>query len=204
MLVIWRKNEEEKLMKEYNIALAGVGGQGLLMLIKIIDDAAMLQGYDLKSSELHGLAQRGGSITGHIRFGKKIYSSLIMEGEANIIIGLEPLETLRSCFYGSRTNKTIFIINNKKIAHPTEKDYPELEKILFNTKKFSSKQIVLNASDVAKEVGGSEMMSNIYMLGYASRFIPLKKENMLKAMEMNIKPKYIEINKKLFEMGAEA
>jgi len=189
-------------VKEYNIVLSGVGGQGLLTLIKILDDAAMLQGYDLKSSELHGLAQRGGSVTGHVRFGKKIYSSLIMEGEADLVIGLEPLEALRSCYYGSQSNKTIFIINNQKIVPPsTSKEYPKLEKILSNIKKFSSKQIILNASDVAKEVSGDEMMSNIYMLGYASKFIPLKKENILKAMSINIKPKYFAINKKIFNMG---
>ncbi len=188
-------------MKEYNIALCGVGGQGILTLIKILNDAAMLQGYDVKSSELHGLAQRGGSITGHVRFGRKIYSSVIMEGEANIVIGLEPLEALRSCYYGSKVNKTVFVINNKRIVPPTAKKYPSMDYILKNIKQFSDKRILLNASDAAKEMG-NEMLTNIYMLGYASKFIPLKKRYILKALEMNIKKKYVDMNKKIFELGS--
>jgi len=190
-------------MKEYNIVLAGVGGQGILTIIKILDDAAMLQGYDVKSSELHGLAQRYGSITGHVRFGKKMHSSVIMEGEAHIVIGLEPLEALRSAYFGSKENKTMFVVNDQKIVPPAVgKNYPKMETMMKDMKGFSKNVIILNGTSTVKEVTGNDMSLNIYMLGYASKFIPIKKQNLLKAIKMNIKPKYFEMNKKIFELGA--
>ncbi len=195
--------EEGKGMKEFNIVIAGVGGQGVLTLTKILADAAMLQGYDVKTSELHGLSQRGGPIPSHVRFGKNIYSSVIMEGEANLIIGLEPLEALRSCYFGSKDNSTTFIINNHRMVSESIRKYPALESILDDIKKFSSERYVLNATDAAKELAGTDVFANIYLLGYASRFIPLKKKFILKAMDMNIKKKYLTMNKKVFEIGSQ-
>jgi len=193
-------------MKEFNIVLTGVGGQGVLTLGMIIAEAALKQGYDVRTTELHGLAQRGGSIPFHIRFGKKIYTPLVLEGEADVIISLEPLEALRSCYYGSKQHKTVFLIDNDPVVPLSVsvlgEKYPSVEEIKNNLKDFSQKIIFLNASEVVKKETGSEIAANIYLLGYAiaEGLIPLKEKFILKAME-EVAPKYFETNKKIFELG---
>ena len=194
-------------MKEFNMIVAGVGGQGAITLMRIIAEAALKQGYDVKTSELHGLAQRGGSVPCHIRFGDKIYSPLVMQGEAHLIIALEPVEALRACYFGSRENKTIFLVNSYRIiplSVPILKmKYPSLEEIKENLQDFSSRVIVLNAADKVKKITGNIVMSNIYLLGYAvaKGLLPLKKEYLLKAIEEIVPKKYLEENRKVFELA---
>jgi len=192
-------------MKEFNIVISGVGGQGVITLMQIIADAALKQGYDVKTSELHGLAQRGGSVPTHIRFGDKIYSPLVLEGEAHLIIALEPVEALRAAYYGSRENKTIFLINNYRIiplSVPIAKEvYPSLEKIKEELKYFSSKIIMINASDIVKKEGANIVLTNIYMLGFAcyKKLIPLENKYLLEGIEEIVPKRYLDINKKIFE-----
>jgi len=193
-------------MKEFNIVLTGIGGQGVLTLGMIIAEAALKQGYDVRTTELHGLAQRGGSIPFHIRFGKKMYTPLVLEGEADVIISLEPLEALRSCYYGSKQHKTIFLIDNDPViplsVSVLGEKYPSIKEIENNLKGFSKKVIILNASEIVRKEIGSDIAANIYLLGYAiaKKLIPLKEKFILKAME-DVVPKYFEANKKVFEMG---
>lgn len=193
-------------MKEFNIVLTGVGGQGVLTLGMIVAEAALKQGYDVRTTELHGLAQRGGSIPVHIRFGKKMYTALILEGEADIIISLEPLEALRSCYYGSKQHKTIFLVDNDPVVplsiSALGEAYPTVKEIERDLKEFSEKLILLNASEIVKKQTGSDIAANIYLLGYAisNKLIPLKEKFILQAME-EVAPKYFEANKKIFEMG---
>lgn len=194
-------------MKEFNMITIGVGGQGILTMMRIIAESALKQGYDVKTSELHGLAQRGGSVPCHIRFGKKIYSPLVMEGEAHLIIALEPLEALRACYFGSKQNETTFLVNNYKIipiSVPIMKEkYPSLNKIFENLKHFSSKVIVINASEIVKKEIGTMTPTNIYMLGYAlsKDLISLKRELVLEGIEEIIPEKYLDVNKRVFELG---
>jgi len=193
-------------MKEFNIVLTGVGGQGVLTLGIIIAEAALKQGYDVRTTELHGLAQRGGSIPVHVRFGKKMYTPLVLEGEANVIISLEPLEALRSCYYGSKQHKTIFLMDNDPVVPLScsvlGDKYPSIKEIGENLKDFSEKVIILNASEIVKKETGSDIAANIYLLGYAidKKLIPLKEKYVLQAME-EVAPKYFEANKKIFQMG---
>lgn len=197
----------EKEMKEFNIIVAGVGGQGSITLMNIIAEAALKEGYDVKTSELHGLAQRGGSVPCHIRFGDKIYSPLVMQGEAHLIIAMEPIEALRACYFGSKENKTVFLVNNYRIiplSVPILKlKYPSLEEIKENLQNFSSQVILLNAAEKVKKVTGNIVMSNIYLLGYAiaKGLLPLKKERLLKSLEENVPKKYLEENRKAFELA---
>ena len=96
--------------KNFNIILTGVGGQGIITLLQVIDEAAFVQGYDVRSSELHGLSQRGGSVEAHIRFGKKVYSPMVSNGEVDLIIALEALEGLRE---SSRAGEQTKILINE-------------------------------------------------------------------------------------------
>lgn len=194
-------------MKEFNVIVAGVGGQGALTLGIIIAEAAMKQGYDVRTTELHGLAQRGGSIPIHIRFGEKMYTPLVLEGEADLIIALEPLEALRSAYFGSKKHKTTFLIDDYKIPPITVsafgEKYPGMESITNSLKPFGSKVIILNASETVKKETGSILTSNIFMLGYAlsKGLIPIKEKFILEAMKENVPEKYFEMNKKIFEQG---
>jgi indolepyruvate ferredoxin oxidoreductase beta subunit len=195
-------------MKEFNVVIAGTGGQGVLTLMRIIAEAAFRQGYDVKTSELHGLSQRGGPIPCHIRFGEKIYSPIVMEGEAHLIIALEPLEALRNSYYGSRENKTTILVNNYSIiplsVFVAKEIYPSLDEVIETLGNFSIRVITLNASGIVKEAIGNIIPTNIYMLGYAvsKELIPLKERFILEGIEENVPKKFLEVNKKVFELGA--
>jgi indolepyruvate ferredoxin oxidoreductase beta subunit len=194
-------------MKEFNVIVTGIGGQGALTLGIIIAEAALKQGYDVRTTELHGLAQRGGSIPIHIRFGEKMYTPLVLEGEADLIIALEPLEALRTTYFGSKKQKTTFVIDNYKIPPITVsafgEKYPSMNDIVSHIKPFSGNIIVLNASDIVKKEIGSVLTSNIFILGYVvSRgLLPLKEKFVLEAMQEVVPQKYFDLNKKTFELG---
>ncbi len=194
-------------MKEFNVIVTGVGGQGAMTLGTIIAEAALKQGYDVRTTEVHGLAQRGGSIPLHIRIGEKMYTPLILEGEANLIIALEPLEALRTTYFGSKKHKTIFLIDKYKLPPITVsvlgEKYPKMENIISHIKPFAGRIIIINASDVVKKETGSILTSNIFILGYAisKKLLPLKEKIVLETIEENVPKRYIELNKKVFELG---
>jgi indolepyruvate ferredoxin oxidoreductase beta subunit len=199
--------ERMKDSKDFNLVIAGVGGQGILTLANIIAEAALREGYDIKTSELHGLSQRGGPIPCHVRFGKKIYSSIVMEGQADLVMGLEPLEALRVSYYGSKERKTVFVFDTWRIIPSsilTQKEaYPSVKEIENKLKDFSSKAVGLNASEIAKKEAKSVVYTNIYLLGYCvgKKFIPLKKNSIIEGMKAVVPEKYFEMNKKVFELG---
>ncbi|MDI6806523.1 MAG: indolepyruvate oxidoreductase subunit beta [Candidatus Aenigmarchaeota archaeon] len=194
-------------MKDFNIVIAGVGGQGILTLGYIISKTAMDQGFDVRMAEVHGLSQRYGAIVCHIRFGKKIFSPLVMCGKADLVIGLEPLEGLRNAYYGSK--KTVFLLDNYPIipvsVYLFNKKYPKLEEIGEDLKPFSKKVIFVNASKKAKELAGNVIAANIYMVGAAvsKRLLPLRKDLVFKNIKGVIKPKYYEVNEKVFNAAFE-
>jgi len=198
-----------KKPKEFNIVAIGTGGQGILTLTFIMAEAALKQGYDVKTSELHGLAQRGGSVSCHIRFGKKIYSPIVRESEANLIIALEPLEALRACYYGSRENGTVIIFNTFPIVPLSvsilKESYPSLEKIENVLKEFASQVIPINATEIAKKELGKGVFANVFMLGYAFGLglIPIEKKNLEEGIKEVVKEKYLESNLRAFELGIE-
>ncbi len=194
-------------MKEFNIVIAGVGGQGILTLKRIIATSAFLEGYEVKTSEIHGLSQRGGAVVSHVRFGEEIYSPMVLEGEANLIIGLEPLEALRACYYASKEIGTIFVVDTRKIQPVSVlvegKVYPSLDEIKQKLSEFSSKVYLVDASSECVKKFGTILPANIYLFGFCigAKILPLKKENALRAIESCIKPALVELNKKVFENG---
>ena len=188
--------------KEFNIILAGIGGQGIITLTRILAEAGLIEGKDVKTSELHGLSQRGGSVETHIGFGKEVYSPLVRQAGADLIISLEAQEALKSCYYGSR-KRTVFLVNEfvKPIFGSTA---IPLQKIKKELEKFSKKVIFIPASKIAKEKLGKEVFGGVYLLGYASfqKLIPLKPSSILGAIEKVVSKKYLEINKKAFKLSA--
>jgi indolepyruvate ferredoxin oxidoreductase beta subunit len=194
-------------MKDFNLAILGVGGQGILTLANIVAEAALKEGLDVKTSELHGLAQRGGPIPAHVRFGEKIYSSIVMQGEADLVISLEPLEALRAAYYGSKEKRTVFVFDTWRIVPSSilaqKEKYPSIKEIERSLKNFSSRAVALNASEAVKKETGSVVSTNVYLLGYCvgKKFIPLKKNSIIEGMKAVIPEKYFDMNKKVLEMG---
>lgn len=185
----------------FNLIIKGVGGQGIVTLVAIIDQAAFLAGYDIKSSELHGLSQREGSVEAHIKFGKKVYSPLAYKGQADLIIGQELLEGLRSvALAGSQTK---FLINTYFL--PFIGCMPEQE-ILAELNKLPKDNLnLVPASEVCKNKLGKEVVSSTYLLGYAVNkgLIPMKKGSVLRAIKEIIPEKYLKLNTRAFNLGYE-
>lgn len=185
--------------KEFNIIINGVGGQGLITLLKVISEAALAEGLDIKSSELHGLSQRGGSVETHLRFGNKIWSPLVLPRKADLVFSLESQESLRVSFYASK--KTAFLIN--KYQTPTfSKNFSEKE-ILKNLKKISQKMYLIPASEICQKEFGTDVVSGIYLLGSAlsKKVLPLKQNSITSAIKKIIPEKYLELNLKALNLA---
>ncbi|MEM5798522.1 MAG: 2-oxoacid:acceptor oxidoreductase family protein [Candidatus Aenigmatarchaeota archaeon] len=194
-----------KLLDEYNIVVVGVGGQGLLTLAGAIARAALEHGYEVRAAELHGLSQRFGSIETSLRFGKNIYSPIVRQASADLVIALEPAEAIKACYYASQ--KTAFLLDTKPIVpnimYQEGIEYPSIDEIKARINIFSKKIITVNASEDTKALTGSTIQANIYLLGRAASesLIPLKKEWLIKGIEEVVPPATVEANKKVFEAG---
>lgn len=190
-------------IKEYNVVVTGVGGQGLITLLKIISEAAKIEGYDLATSELHGLSQRGGSVEVHIRFGKEIYSPLVRQGGADLIISLEAQESLKACYFASKKKKTIFLVN--EFFSPilgAEREF-SLNDILKIIKRFSKKAILLKASEICQKEIGTDVSAGIYILGYAisQKILVLKKQSLVLAIKKIIPENLLDLNLKTLSLS---
>ncbi len=187
-------------MNVLNIIIAGVGGQGVLLTSKIIAETALDQGFDVKQSEVHGMAQRGGSVISHVRVGEKVYSPIVSEGEADLLIGFEPLETARYIHYLKENG--IVIYNTYKVSSITvsigAEKYPEdIDEII---KKNAGKVYPFNGTELAVKAGDKRAL-NVVLLGASLKFLPLEENAVLKTIEKNVKGKAVEINKKAFQLG---
>ena len=184
--------------KTFNVILTGVGGQGIITLIQIMDAAISVEGYDLRSSELHGLSQRGGSVEAHIRFGKKVNSPMVSNGNADLIIALEALEGLRESYKAGKQTK--ILINEYFLSFIGSLPKEEIIKQLNATGKDF---YLVPASQECKDKLQNEVVCTTYLLGYAisKNFIPLKKGSVLQAIRETMPEKYQELNIKAFELG---
>lgn len=184
----------------FNIILAGVGGQGIITLLQILAEAAFIENYDVKSSELHGLSQRGGSVIAHLRFGKKVFSPLVKLAGADLILSLEISEAARAVSFAN--SKTIFLIDKKYIAFENvlseNKILKQLKKIIKEEKIY-----LVEASQICREKLGGEITAGIYLLGLVvcKNLIPLKSSSILEAIKKIIPEKYQEINIKTFNLA---
>jgi len=191
-----------KQKDQQNIIICGVGGQGLITLTKILIEAATDQGLDAKTSELHGLSQRGGSVETHIRFGKKIDSPLVKQGGADLIIAIEAQEALKASIYASKESETNFLINDFTAAIPGKKSV-STDEILKAVKKSAGKVHLISATKIAKEDLGNPVLAGMYLLalGIYKGVIPLKPDAVLGAVKKIVPEKFFDINKKTFELA---
>jgi len=176
-----------------------MGGQGIITLVDIVANAAFFEGYDVKSSELHGLSQRGGSVLTYVKFGEKIYSPLFGYGQADLIISLELLEGLRNAVF---SNPKTYLLINKFLSG--FEGAPEEEKIVKELEGVTKNSLYLiPASEVCLKKLDKEVLSGIFLLGCAvfENLLPLKSESILKAIEKVIPQKYADLNKKAFRLA---
>ncbi|MCD6379940.1 indolepyruvate oxidoreductase subunit beta [bacterium] len=183
-----------------NILIVGVGGQGVLLASEILTEVSKSNGFDAKKSEVHGMSQRGGVVSSHVRFGKKVFSPLIPKGEADVVLAFELAEGLRWA-HQCKTNG-VTIVNNQKII-PTivstgEFSYPDspADKI----KKKNPGARIIDAFELAKELGNSRLVNTI-MLGVLSQYLDLEEESWITVIQRMAPKGTEELNKKAFFEG---
>jgi indolepyruvate ferredoxin oxidoreductase beta subunit len=191
--------------KVTNILLSGVGGQGAILAGNILAHVFVEAGYDVKKSEVHGMAQRGGDVTTHFRYGKKVYSPLIKSGDADFLLAFELLEALR--YINFCKNDAKIVINDQKILPPAvnlgQAQYPENIPATFR-KYFKSNVHIVKGQETALKLGNAQA-ANVVLVGAFSHFIPEIKDDMWLAALTDLLPKKIlELNINAFQEGKKA
>ena len=186
-------------MTSKNIMIVGVGGQGTLLTSRILGKLAINAGYDVKLSEVHGMAQRGGSVVTFVRYGDKVNEPIVEEGQADVLIAFERLEALRYLHFLKKDG--VVIVNDWRIDPITVVTgvaaYPE---DVIETLKEKRRAIVVEATAESKKLGAPKAF-NIIVLGAAARHMGFEKEDWLRVSETTVPPKTIEVNKQAFEIG---
>ena len=188
-----------------NIFLSGVGGQGTILASNILGEVFLKAGYDVKKSEVHGMAQRGGDVTTHFRFGKKVYSPLIKYGDVDFLISFELLEALRYVNWVKPEGK--IIINKQAILPPAvslgQMEYPgDIEKTF--KKYFKDHAWIINGQEIARKLGNIQA-ANVVLIGAFSNFFPeFKEEQWTGAIQALLATKLHELNIKAFYEGRKA
>ena len=183
-----------------NIMIVGVGGQGSLLASKLLGHLLLSQGYDVKVSEVHGMSQRGGSVVTYVRYGDAVYSPVIDEGQADFIVSFELLEAARWLPY---LKKDGIIVTNTQQIDPMPvitgaAEYPE--NLVDSLKNAGAKVDALDCLTLAEQAGSAKAV-NIVLLGRLSHYFELPDEVWMKSLEANVPAKFLEMNKKAFELG---
>ena len=187
-------------METKNVMIVGVGGQGSLLASKLLGFLLTEEGYDVKVSEVHGMSQRGGSVVTYVRFGDKVYSPVVAAGEADFIVSFEKIEAAR---YAACLKDGGKIVVNIQQIDPMPvitgaAEYPEnvLEEL-------KAKGVFVDETDalaLATEAGSAKAV-NIVLMGRLAKYFDIAKEKWISAIEKLVKPQFVEINKKAFELG---
>jgi len=183
-----------------SVVLVGVGGQGILLASEIVAQAAMKAGFDVKTNEVHGMAQRGGSVIAQIRYGKEVFSPLVAKGTAKVLGALERIEALRYADY--LADDGLVVVNSQTLVPVTVSmgaaSYPEdAEERLRN--KFKN-LIYLDAAQKAVELGNIKA-ANVVTLGALSTGLDLPLDVWHEAIEVSVKPAFKDLNMKAFDAG---
>ncbi|MCL2712306.1 MAG: indolepyruvate oxidoreductase subunit beta [Methanomassiliicoccaceae archaeon] len=191
----------------YVIQIVGVGGQGVLLASMVLGNAAMNSSHNVAMSEVHGMAQRGGSVISTLRIGDDVISPLAYEGEADMILGFEPAETCRNITSG---NKRTVVVMNMDPLYPSTvtaglAQYPEISDIVAAVSKVTDKLITIEATSIA-EKAGKAVAANAVMIGAAAAAegFPISKDEVRRSLLDLVPEKFRELNEKAFDMGYKA
>lgn len=186
-------------MKNVNIMVVGVGGQGTLLTSRIIGKTALNNGYDVKLSEVHGMAQRGGSVVTFVRIGDKIAEPVVEAGDADILVSFETLEALRYAHFLKKDG--ILVVNDCKIAPMTvvtgAEKYPEN---ILNSLKKQHKVYSIDGGAIAEKLGNGKVLNSV-VLGFAANFFDFPENAWLDTLKNTVPPKTVDINVKAFTEG---
>lgn len=197
----------------FNLVITGVGGQGIITLLQIISRACLISDFDVKTSELHGLSQRGGSVEVHARFALKkqekegnkniVFSPLVRQGGADLILSLDSQEAQGACYYASQ-KQTIFAINDFLAPMIGEKPLPKND-IMEGIKGFTKEIFVVPASLLCQKELGKDVTAGVFLLSFASfrGLLPFSPAKILEVIEEEIPSKYLKLNKDAFNLAGE-
>ena len=183
----------------FNLIIAGVGGQGLITALGVVAEAAFANGLDVKTSELHGLSQRGGSVSVHIRFGKEVFSPVVSIGKADLIIALEQQESLLAVEFSSP--ETIFVLNNYQT--PTLTENLSKKQIENTLQKINRKYFFIDGQDICQKELNNNVVAGIFLLGYSAGkgWLPLAKDFLEKGIKNTIPERFYDLNLKALCLG---
>ena len=190
-------------METKTVLLSGVGGQGIILASDVLSMVAMEEGLDVKKSEVHGMSQRGGQVVSTVRFGEKVYSPIVGPGMADFLFSLEKLEALRNVDY-LKSNGIAVVSDYRFDPLPVAAglaDYPE--NVIGKIKEMVKNAHIVHALDLALEAGTIRVM-NVVMLGALSKFLPFKKDTWFRVIEKRVPPRFVDMNKRAFELGLNA
>lgn len=189
----------------WSIIIAGVGGQGIVTTARILAESALASGYSVKATDIVGGAQRGGAVLSHVRFGNLVHSPIVPDGLADVVIGIEPLEALRSSIQYLRRDGTV--VFNEEPVYPLtvllkQQKYPPLEEIRSALLTITKNVFTLKASELARSAG-SRLAAGSVLLGFMAAVsgIPIPKHNFHAAMEEVFTERGARVNIKAFELG---
>jgi indolepyruvate ferredoxin oxidoreductase beta subunit len=191
-------------MKPVNVLMVGIGGQGIILASDILGDAAKAGGYDVKKTDTIGMAQRGGSVTSHIRIADHVYSPLMAEGSADILLAFEKLEAARWSHFLRQDG--VAIVNNQ-VTPPQSISlgttvYPSHSEILDLLKRRTDRVYFIDGAQQAQEAGDIRAV-NILMLGYMSAFLPISAEVWKDCISQRLPVKILDLNLRAFDQGRE-
>jgi indolepyruvate ferredoxin oxidoreductase beta subunit len=185
-----------------NTILAGVGGQGTVLASKILANAAQSKKWKVRTAETIGMSQRGGSVVTYVKYGDKVYSPVVEKGEADLIVSFEQLEAARSLPY-LKKGGTIITSTQKLDPMPVITGATTYPEDIFNQFRNAGVDFVsVNALELAEQAGSAKA-SNVVLMGVVSTKMSIEKEVWLKALEECVPAKFLELNKKAFELGRE-
>lgn len=186
-----------------SVMIVGVGGQGTLLASRLLGAAMAAEGYDVKVSEVHGMSQRGGSVVTYVRYGEKVYSPIIEEGEADIVLAFEQLEAARYLPYLKKGGAVV--VNTQKMdpmpVVTGSTTYPE--GLLEDMEKKGARVLALDALSLAEEAGSAKAV-NVVLIGAMAKSLGGEQEVWLKAIEETVPAKFLEMNRKAFALGWQA
>lgn len=184
----------------YNVLIVGVGGQGIILASDVLGKVAARHGYDVKKNEIHGMAQRGGSVSSHVRFGKTVSSPIIKMGEADVLLSFEQIETLRYFPFLSVDGNVI--VNDQKILPPAvftgKQEYPP--DVLERIREKVPNAVVVDGIHVAQNLGNPRVV-NVIFLGILSKYLDIPASTYEEVLKESLKPKLVDINLKAFHEG---
>ena len=187
-------------MKTKSVMIVGVGGQGSLLASKLLGHLLLTQGFDVKVSEVHGMSQRGGSVVTYVRFGDKVYSPVISQGEADFIVSFEKIEAAR---YADILKKNGKIIVNSQMIDPMPvitgaAEYPEAVLDELRAKGVFVDEI--DALSLAVQAGNPKSV-NIVLMGRLAKYFHIEYDKWIEAIKASVKPRFVEVNLKAFDLG---